>query len=223
MRFPSRFLICLAVLACATGLQASEIEVTIGHSLVAPGGAVDYLPVYIHTDTGTVNLAATSFEFQITTNGSVAVQFVNSSDPSMDPTFGSSNYVFSGVSGDQAFNVPLGTATSATTFSGADEANNSPDFFVPLTTTPELLGLLPITTLTNTAPPLGDAFTVSLVPYSASNPITFFVDDNGSSLPINSASFAPSQVNVVPEPSTLALAMIGVTTLTLGSRWRRKA
>ncbi|HVA51596.1 MAG TPA: PEP-CTERM sorting domain-containing protein [Pirellulales bacterium] len=213
---------CAVFLACAAHAQAAII-VTVGSSLVTPGGPVDYLPVYINTDSGTVDLAATSFEFQITTNGSTAVQFVNSPAPSVDPTFNNLNYVFFGASGDKAFANPLGTASTTTTFAGGDEANNT-NFFVPLSTTPELLAMLPVTTLTNSAPPLGDTFSVSLVPYnSVSNPSTFFTDINADSISISAGSFNPTPVTVTPEPSTFTLTALGLVALAGAARRRRKA
>ena len=217
----SPLLTCLALTYCAAELQAG-ILVSVGNSLVSTGGPIDYLPVYIRSTAGTVNLAATSFEFQITTNGSTPLQFVNSPDPAFDPTFSDPNYVFFGASGDQAFDVPLGTALTPDTFFGADEANNSPDFFVSLGTTPELLGLLPVTTLSNSAPPGGDLFAVSLLPYSVSNPITSFTDDNANSLSIAPDSFTPGQATVTPEPSTLTLAMLGMAGWAVAARRRRR-
>lgn len=196
--------------------------VSVGNSLVSTGGPIDYLPVYIRNTSGVVNLAATSFEFQITTSGSTPLQFVNSPDPALDPTFSDPNYVFFGASGDQAFDVPLGTAIAPDTFFGGDEANNSPDFFVSLDTTPKLLGLLPVTTLSDSAPPAGDLFAVSLLPYSTSNPITAFTDDNANSLSIAPESFTPGQATVTPEPSTLTLAMLGMAGWAVAARRSRR-
>lgn len=221
LRWISPVLTCLALTCFAAELQAGVV-VSIGNSLVSTGGPIDYLPVYISSNSGTLNLAATSFEFQITTNGSTPLQFVNSPDPALDPTFSDPNYVFFGVSGDQALNVPLGTAIAPDTFSGADEANNS-DFFVPLGATPELLGWLPVTTLTNTAPPALDTFAISLVPYSPGNPTTSFADDNATSISIAPESFTPGQATVTPEPSTLSLMMLGLAGWTVAARRRRRA
>lgn len=221
LQWISPFLTCLALTCFAAELQAGVV-VSIGNSLVSTGGPIDYLPVYIRSTAGTVNLAATSFEFQITTNGSTPLQFVNSPVPALDPTFSDPNYVFFGVSGDQALNVPLGTAIAPDTFSGADEANNS-DFFVPLGATPELLGLLPVTTLTNTAPPVLDTFAISLIPNSPGNPTTSFADDNATSISIAPESFTPGQATVTPEPSTLSLMMLGLAGWTVAARRRRRA
>ena len=228
LQWISPFLTCLALTCYAAQLQAGVV-VSIGNSLVSTGGPIDYLPVYISSNSGTLNLAATSFEFQITTNGSTPLQFVNSPDPALDPTFSDPNYVFFGVSGDQAlasFGATLGVAGTTTaandTFFGADEANNS-DFFVPLGATPELLGLLPVTTLTNTAPPALDTFAISLVPYSPGNPTTSFADDNATSISIAPESFTPGQATVTPEPSTLSLMMLGLAGWTVAARRRRRA
>jgi len=228
MRSITPLLTCLAVTFYVAELRAGVV-VSVGNSLVSTGGPIDYLPVYIRSTAGVVNLAATSFEFQITTSGSTPLQFVNSPDPALDPTFTYPNYVFFGASGDQAFasvGATLGVAgTSAAandTFFGGDEANNSPDFFVSLGTTPKLLGLLPVTTLSNSAPPGGDLFAVSLLPYSASNPITSFTDDNANSLSIAPESFTPGQAATTPEPSTLTLMMLGGAGWAVAARRRRK-
>ncbi|MGH7136463.1 MAG: hypothetical protein ACREHD_12040, partial [Pirellulales bacterium] len=233
MRLPASIGLGLVLFGWAANASAAII-VTVGNTLVASGGAVDYLPVYISTDVGQVDLAATGFQFEISASGPTALQFADSSDPSSDPTFGNATYVFAGVSEDVAFGVPLGLvvvapsdpeAPSAGTtgaFIGGDLAYNE-DFSVPLGTTPELLAMLPVMTLAGVAPPADTGFTVTL---DDDPTFTFFNDANGDALSItadsfNTATFGPTAPTVTPEPSTWLLGLEALAAMA-ALRLRRK-
>lgn len=221
--------ICCALaifVACGSAARAGVI-VTVG-SISLTAGSLGWVPVYLSSDSGIIDLASTNFEFQITTAGSTRLDFMSSPDPAHDPTFSDSKYVFFNNSGDQTLGVPLGGMSTVNapndTFIGSDSYTGSGNVSVPITspilTDNLLLAYLPVTTLTSLPPTKSDAFTISLVPSMSGaigNPTgldgnTGFADSEGNyysftSTPGTVTILAPS---VVPEPASFGLMLAGV-------------
>jgi hypothetical protein len=208
-----RRLLCLFVplLALAANVARADFIVNVGDLSLQPNSS-GLLPIYISSTAGQP-LANTNFEFLITTAGPTRLEFASSPDPSIDPTFAAPNYVFSGNSADQAFDIALGTAATTSvpndTFFGGDLTADSTDITGPLTNV--LMAYLPVTTSLALPPVAGDTFTVSLIPNadSGANGIsgfTGFSDSAGTYYPFTSSA---GTVTIVPEPSSWTLCLCG--------------
>jgi hypothetical protein len=156
-------------------------------------------------------------------------QFQNSPPPGSDPTFSNPNYVFAGNSSNVFFNLPLGVASTTAnpndTFTGGD--STAPPFNdITIGTTPVLLGDLPVSAGTGVA---GDMFAINLVPpsgtsFTGSN--TGFTNQASTLYPfteLNSGAVMIGAPLGIPEPSTVAIALLGglAGLPTLLRRWKR--
>ncbi len=220
------YLFMLLVGLITNGARA-DFVVTIGDLVLQPNAA-GLLPVIVSSTTGQA-LANTNFEFLITTSGPTRLEFASSPDPSSDPTFAAPGYAFAGNSGDQAFNISLGTASTTNvpndTFFGGDLTADGTDILGPLAGA--LLAYLPITTSQTLPPVPGDTFTVSLIPSAdgGSNGIsgfTGFSDSGATFFPFTSTD---GTITIVPEPSSWSLCLsatilICVNLIEWKRRWR---
>ena len=152
------------------------------------------------------NLALTGFQFQINPAGATTSTLAFSASQA-NSGLTSSNYVFSGDSGDMVDGQPLGVATSLTTYAGGDNTADFADVTVTSSTT-FLLARLDLTSLTGgTSPMAGDSFTISLL----DNPNFTFFDDhlfNATSFVANSGTVTIT--GSVPEPASAEMALIGM-------------
>jgi len=193
----------LVIVLAAPVRAAADIVVDIGDLSLSPGSS-GFVPIRI-TGNGGESLNDASVEFNISTAGVTWLQFTNSPGPATDPTFASPDYVFWNNSGDQMFDISLGTASTTSvpfdTFLGGDFTANGGD--VDITTSNFLLGYLPVSTLLalpgGPVAQVGDSFIVTLV---AGDNTSFF----GSSGGPYTFSSNVGTVSVVPEPSSWLLA-----------------
>ncbi len=201
-----RILLIFAVF-CAAVASSSQaaIIVTVSDATVTPGGTA-FVDVFIRSSS-TDPLQSFGFEHRITTGGATRLEFV---DPQPDPQLTNPDYVFLGDSFDQINVFPVGAVSTSSvpndTFVGGDLTDSFAD--VTLTTTSLLLASLQVTTNTLLPPVLGDTFSVTFDDTSFN---TFFVDSGFSFLTIDTInSDFTGTVTVVPEPSSLLLALLGL-------------
>jgi MYXO-CTERM domain-containing protein len=214
----------LVLLLACYGNARAGLVITAGNTSLAAGSS-GYVPVYIRSDNGIIDLASTSFEFLITPTAPTRLDFTKSPDPSVDPTFKDATYVFFGFSADKDFDIPLGTAGQTNvpndTFDGADQVDNAP--FVALGTVNELLGMLPVTTATQLPPVAGDMFKIDLV---AGSPSTSFSDADGNPVPVDEHNAGTVTItaasSAAPEPSTWFLGLQGLAALAVVRYGRRR-
>jgi hypothetical protein len=216
-----QFILGLAFCLTCADAQANYL-VTVG-SILLPTGSNGYVPVYISSDSGD-SLASTNFEFRITTAGATRLEFGGSPNPTGDPTFSNSAYVFFGNSADYINSFPLGVASQsivpADTFVGGDGTNDFSNVTVPGSNV--LLAELQVTAATALPPGVGDTFTINLMPSTDSglnglNGNTGFADNNGTFYSFGSMS---GNVTIVPEPTSWVLGLIGLSAILLCRLWR---
>lgn len=218
---PRAILPALALLLglCAPGRADLVITVQDGVIPQAGSGAIDVLI----SGSGDL-LSSFNFEFRITTAGLTRLEFV---DPQSDEQLGDASYVFAGNSLAVDDGVPIGNVSTTSvpndTFIGGDSTADFGD--VPVTSS-RLLVRLNLTAVTGLAPVEGDTFTISLVPLTSPGDLgdaSFFVDSAFEPIAYTSTSgtvtIGPAAA-VVPEPSTLALALVGLGLAALAVRRR---
>src|SRR4051812_36745861 len=207
----------LALLFClgSNPLRADFVISFDPNTTIAPGSS-GFVNVYISSTTpGGQTLSQTSFELALTPTSPTRLEFQDSPPPSSDPTFSNPNYVFFGNSFTQNLNsplFPLGTAQTSSApndhWAGGDAADLG---FSNVGSTPQLIAMVPVTTVTGLPPTPGSTFTISLVPASDSgfSGQTGFFDGFGIPQPFSSGT-GTITVSSSPEPSALILVGTGV-------------
>jgi hypothetical protein len=211
--------------ACATPVHA-DLSLTVPSATFFANGGTDTLDVLITGDAST-SFGAFTLNFTITPDASNAltplqtIQFVAPpSDPSMDPTLTSPNYVFAGNSLDVLTSTPFGSASgvSNTSLSVSDSTADFSDVTLASgqkALLAELVFQLP-GGVTNAG---GDKFDVTLVAPNTS-PTALQSNANGD-VPVSGTFTGVITLDsATPEPGTFGMLLVGMTGL-LWSRRRR--
>ena len=183
----------------------AALVITVADATVPAAGS-GFVNVFVESDQPTGDLLQScGFEFRITTAGATRLEFISPqasyfSDPA---------YVFFGDSFDENAALPAGTVSSVSvpndTFVGGDSTDSFSDVTV---TNQRLLASLQVTANTALPPVPGDTFIVELL--STGN--TFFLDSGFNPVSFGSTSGTVTilqPTNPVPEPSSLALLLVG--------------
>lgn len=207
----------LALVLClwSNPLRADFVVSFDANTTIAPGSS-GFVNVYIHSTTsGGQTLSQTSFELALTPTSPTRLEFQDSPLPESDPTYSNPNYVFAGgtsVNQTQPGNpiFRLGTVRNSPTndhWAGGDLSF----LFAVVGATPQLLGMVPVTTVSGLPPAPGSTFTISLVPSSdvGLSGDTAFYDAGGIPQPFTSST-GTITVTATPEPSALILVGTGV-------------
>jgi hypothetical protein len=210
------FIVILAISVSVSSANGADFNITVQPLTLAPGQSglleVDY------TTNSSQQLALENFGLLITANNSPGLHFVSSPDPSIDSTFPSPNYIFAGNSADFVNGIPLAQVDS-----GTDQKTYGADATISLdnttVATSGLLGFLPVTA--DHSAHGEDTFTVSLI----NDPLfTQFSDQDGNLFTFAGTSGLVTIAAIaVPEPSTWALALVGLASLAVLRRRRQAA
>jgi hypothetical protein len=204
MRHAVSALTLTAVLLAAT-VGRGDVSVVLKDMQLPPGTA-GYIDAMI---SGSDPLEIAGYEFRLSSSGPTRLEFV---DPQPVAWLSDPGYLFQDDSADAAMLHPLVGGVSQTvlpgdTFIGSDMAASGRDVTVGAD---RLLARLYVTAATTLPPRPGDTFSISL----ARSDSTGFLDHAGNSIPF---SRTPGIVTVVPEPSTLMMALVAAgLTLTVG-------
>jgi hypothetical protein len=200
-----------------------DLIIKVEDKSIVQGGETD-VDVSIRSDS-TTDLSGFQFQFSLSNNGmsGTQLQFVN---PQPTAYQSSSNYVFASPSG------MTGSVSSPFTTYADVNFTNDPAGFETIDSTWHLLARLRLTAATGGLAPLpGETFTLSLAPMpdtafvfvdsNSSNLIPFTNEQGGDSITGTITVQSPA---IVPEPSTLAVAISGIIALsTVGYRSKRRA
>jgi hypothetical protein len=229
---------CLAVLVAGFAVLPSraDLVVSIGSTAVAPG-ATGSVTVDI-TNSGSSAVQINSYGIQLVIapisptlsqlafTMPTAQQLGYLSDP---------DYIFVNNSFDAIPPPFVGSPTQTIyyndTFNATDSTADGNTVSIGVGQT-YLLAVLPITTLTQLEPQLGDSFSVSLNPASGTGSssggaTTFFdvLDSNNNEISFVPFTSTPGTVTIstaaVPEPSTLMLALLGIACLAVAQTTMR--
>jgi hypothetical protein len=220
----------LALLLClgSNPLRADFVISFDPNTTIAPGSS-GFVNVYISSTTpGGQTLSQTSFELALTPTSPTRLAFQDSPLPESDPTYSDPNYVFFGTSVNQTQTgnsfFRLGTARNGNSTNDHWAGGDMSFLFGLVGATPQLIGKVPVTTLTGSPPTPGSTFTISLVPTSGVglSGDTAFYDGIGVPQPFTSGT-GTITVSSSPEPSALILVGTGVGLSWLVGRRRGRA
>ncbi|QDV39064.1 PEP-CTERM sorting domain-containing protein [Tautonia plasticadhaerens] len=194
--------------------RGATIDLTITDAALAPGGTAT-VDVLISSPDGAV-LDVFGLEVRVEAVGGQRLEFAS---PPADGQLADPGYLFFGDS-TAALSPPAGVVVSTLapgdTYLGGDGTDSGLGVEVP--GTPTLLARLVLEASRDAPPGPGSAFTVSIVPGSAS---TFFLDPTFEPIPLAGLSSGTvTVVGFIPEPSTLVLTSGGVALLGLVRRAR---
>lgn len=207
---------CLLV-AAASGRAAN---ISVSSAVFSPTDSSISVQVLLENNTSSVlNLAAFSFELEVTPVSPRRVEFDASSQPD---SLTNANYVFFGNSADQT--TPTTPWAVNSTGSGvnndfvfSDTTDNTLNMSVPANSSKLLANIRLVPGSGAARPQSGDVFTLSFVSAGTS-----IIDENLASVTFTTGT-GTLTATAVPEPSTYALALISSSLMANVARRRRTA